>query len=188
MEPQGALQRQAVPLASAGPVVTVNQLPRLGGDPGLAEETAMQLQVGDKIRTKGRLGIWHYGVYVGPRGPRGEDVVHNSKDRGAVVLEPLSTFAADKDVFIVRRTAPGYEEVAAQRALAHLGQNYDLLAFNCEHFVNVVHDGQRESPQLQVAGALAIGVPLFLALLSPSGKYDSNVGRYRDSQGRFVSR
>jgi hypothetical protein len=53
----------------------------------------MELQVGDNIWTRTLGVVRHYGVYVGRRGPNGEDVVHNSKIRGGVVLDHLAAFS-----------------------------------------------------------------------------------------------
>lgn len=149
-------------------------------------EGLMTLEVGDKIRRCGPLGLWHYGIFVGAQGPNGEDVVHNSKERG-VVLVHFHSFAGGKECFIERRAATGFGEVVAQRALNLRGTHFDLLSFNCEHFANVAQVGERSSGQLQGAGIVA-GLIAILALGLNSGgvTYDRRAGRYRGSDGRFT--
>jgi hypothetical protein len=150
----------------------------------------MELQVGDKIWTRTLGVVRHYGVYVGSRGPNGEDVVHNSKIRGGVVLDHLGAFSGGNPVFIEKRAAPGYEAYVAQRALEYLGQSYDLLNLNCEHLVNLVHEGHKSSPQLRTVGTAAAFLTAVAAAfaLAPNGAYDADVDRYRDRKGRFVRR
>jgi hypothetical protein len=154
------------------------------------EEAAMELRVGDKIWTRTLGVVRHYGVYVGRRGPSGEDVVHNSKIKGGVVLEHLNVFSDGNPVLIEKRAAPGYEWYVAERALSYRGQNYDLLNFNCEHLASLVHEGQKSSPQLRSAGVAAAVVSAIAAAfaLAPNGTYDGYVDRYRDRNGRFVRR
>jgi hypothetical protein len=150
----------------------------------------MELRVGDKIWTPAFGVVRHYGVYVGPRGPNGEDVVHNSKLKGGVVWDHRAAFSGGGPIHIEKRATPGYEWYVAERALAHLGQNYDLLGFNCEHLATLAQDGQKSSSQLQVAGVTAaiVGALATAFALAPTGTYDPDVDRYRDRKGRFVRR
>lgn len=153
------------------------------------------LKPGDKIWVPGPYLTRHYGMYIGPhfddrRGLIEHAVVHNSKVQHGVVIDSFVRFSGGKQVTVEDRAAPGYEDVVAQRALALVGTKYDLLGFNCEHLVNLAQTGEHKSQQLRnAAGLSALG--LFALALVGSGdrpRYDRNVARYRDKQGRFVSR
>jgi hypothetical protein len=113
-----------------------------------------RIQVGDIVAVFGR-GCVHDGLYVGRRGFDGRDIVHNDKSRG-VVLETLEEFSGGRPVSLKRRVAKNHfeQEAIAQRAFALIGQNYDLMTFNCEHAANFAQGGRRESPQLQAAFVL----------------------------------
>lgn len=149
------------------------------------------LRVGDKfsIPVQAGLGIRHYGIYVGPRGPAGEDVVHNRKGAG-VEFDYLARVCGVLPVRIERRAAPGTEELIVRRALSLLGKRYNLFEFNCEHFASVVQQGVNKSSQVSTGLGLALGaVGLLVAhSLVGRGEYDPVVDRYRDSKGRFAKR
>ncbi len=145
-------------------------------------------RLGDKMSVAGRLGVRHYGIYVGQIGGYLDAVVHNSKTEMKVVLEELSTFADGKEIKIEQHAPPDYEQVVVERALQLLGTKYDLIDFNCEHFVNLVQQGERRSDQLRngaFLGGLALGVAWLYNSSRP--RFDERVARYRDSLGRFTS-
>lgn len=156
---------------------------------------SMVLKIGDKIRVRGPYATWHYGMYIGRyfddrRGLIDHAVVHNSKVQRGVVIDSLARFCGGKQVFIEGRAAAGYENVVVQRALSLVGSKYDLLGFNCEHLVNLAQTGEHKSQQLRnAAGLTALGILAMAVVGSGNGtRYDRSVGRYRDRQGRFVSR
>jgi len=123
----------------------------------------MNLATGDKLQRPGPLGTWHVGIYIG-RDYFGRDwVIHN--DKGGVVKEDvLSTFAAGFPVSLVQRVAStwGEQQQIVARAHSLLGQKFDLLDFNCEHFANYAQTGVAHSPQLR----FAIGATAFIALFA----------------------
>ncbi len=142
-------------------------------------------RTGDKVWVYGEGDVHHYGIIV-IRNYR-LWVVHNSKIAGQVVLEPFEVFSGGLVVHIEKRAKVGHEESVASQALDLIGARYNLLFFNCEHFVNYVQTGISESPQLQNAIGWATAFYAAFKLLSlPNARYDSQVGRYRDNQGRFV--
>lgn len=116
----------------------------------------MRLQIGDKLRVPVRLGVYHYGIYVGPCGPYGEDVVHNDKG-GGVQLVGFRIFAAGQPVQVVSRARSWYEGwVIRDRALSLVGTRYDLLNFNCEHAANYAEAGVAFSPTLRGSAFLGL--------------------------------
>jgi hypothetical protein len=125
----------------------------------------MELQIGDKLKVEGFLGVIdHYGIYVGPRGPNGEDVVHNDKS-GGVSLVHYSMFTSEPDCYFERVANNWYErEAIAQRALSLLGKEYNLFFFNCEHVANWAQTGMPFSAQLQ--GVVTVGLMAAVILRS----------------------
>lgn len=147
----------------------------------------MFYQAGDMISTPGRLGVvTHYGIYLGEsNGIRW--VIHNSKLERRVVIEPLYGFSEGRPIRVERRAIPGREESVIRAALAYLGTQYNLLQFNCEHFVTLAHEGNAKSPQLATTLFSLLVGGIGLAVWSENRpEYDAGIGRYRDKRGRFV--
>ena len=124
------------------------------------------LEIGDVIRIQ-CAGYQHVGVYVGPRGFRGECVVHNSK-AGGVILSTFAEFSGGSQVFVHQKAPGGWfdRQTIAERALSLLGTKYDLLTFNCEHAANFAQRGKAESPQIFAAtliGLILGGIGLIAA-------------------------
>lgn len=154
------------------------------------------LRPGDKIWVPGPYLTKHYGIYIGrcfgdQHGLTEHAVVHNSKVRHGVVIDSFERFCGGKQVEIEGRAVSGHEgTVVVRRALGLVGTKYDVLGFNCERMVNVAQTGEHRSQQLRnAAGLSALGL-LALALVGSGDRprYDRSMGRYRDKQGRFVSR
>lgn len=124
----------------------------------------MGVKVGDKLRVLGPLGFYHYGIYVGPRGSYGEDVVHNDKN-GGVELVHFADFVAGRAVQIAERTAQSWyeqEEIVA-RALSLIGREYRLVDFNCEHVASYALTGAPVSPAVRGAVVLTVVSLVFWA-------------------------
>jgi|SRR2546422_9696448 len=126
----------------------------------------MEFQVGDKIKRSGPLGTWHIGIFLG-RDLWGRDwVIHNEKN-GYVKEDLLSNFAAGNQVSFASRAAHNRQEqrqiVARARSL--LGQEFDLLNFNCDHFATYAETGEASSPQLRqfAVGAVTLAALILLA-------------------------
>jgi lecithin:retinol acyltransferase len=124
----------------------------------------MQPKIGDKLKVIGASGVYHYGVYVGPRGFDKRDVVHNAKN-GGVELVRLQDFASRNPVMIVDPVERSWQEQRqiAARAMSLLGRKYDLINFNCEHLANYATTGKAVSPALQVAAVIGVIGFLFWA-------------------------
>lgn len=101
---------------------------------------------------------WHFGI-VGFDG----QVIHNSKEKGRVVAEPLLQFADGKEVLACEQIGSPNWLVALQRAYSAIGTPYDLWQRNCEHFVRWAHGLIAQSPQIQRAVLIASGLTLSTA-------------------------
>ena len=132
----------------------------------------MKFQPGDKLRVPGVIGTLHYGIFVGRVGSVNCGVVHNAKGRG-VVLSEFDEFAMGATVALDSRTPGGWwaQQRVAQRALALIGQRYDLVNFNCEHAATLAQTGQAVSRQVE---GFALAVLLVLGVLVLS---DASPGR-----------
>lgn len=122
---------------------------------------------GDKIWTEGPWATKHYGIYLGYGVNNIAYVVHNNKGTGVEVTS-FEEFSNSKPVFLEQASPNDQraQEAIAQRALSLLGQEYDLVWFNCEDFANYAQTGTAYSTQVfgwglaAVLGLLAIR-PLF---------------------------
>jgi hypothetical protein len=92
---------------------------------------------GDVLRVPARghpIPVLHYGIAA--RNPWGEiTVLSNSKRRRGVVEEPLAEFADGEAVTVVPVSRRHSRDVTVARARSRLGQGYDAVVDNCEHFV-----------------------------------------------------
>ncbi len=142
----------------------------------------MQFRTGDKLSVPGRAGTRHVGVYS-----HNGQVIHNSKVHFRVVEESLAEFAEGATVTIEARARAGTEWLVVARAREKLGTAYDLLSWNCEHLVEYARTGTPSSPQLKGAVGLLALAALAVGVAYDQRGYDANVGRHRDSSGRFRS-
>jgi hypothetical protein len=107
-------------------------------------------------------GYWHYGILV-----HEGRVIHNSKQHGRVVEEPIHLFAEGKPIEHYGEISSRNLLLACLRARQLLGVAYSLFTRNCEHFVRVVHGLVPESPQVQRAVLATTGFALALASSNP---------------------
>ena len=105
-----------------------------------------------------RHGVRHFGIAGWVPGT----VYHASKDRGQFVLTSFEEFAEGQPAFYERYPQPHQAQTVIARAESVIGHRYDLLASNCEDFVNWIFTGTARSPQREGAIVAALVV---LALL-----------------------
>ncbi|WP_442846260.1 lecithin retinol acyltransferase family protein [Leeuwenhoekiella sp. H156] len=125
------------------------------------------LNAGDVIIAKKRKGLGrilnHYIVYVG-----NNTFVGNLSD-GVKELPyyELMRLLNDYEPIGVRKFSGSYYQRndAVNRAYSKLGQKYNLISFNCEHFANWVQFGKIESAQI-TTGFVILASALFLKLIS----------------------
>jgi hypothetical protein len=130
----------------------------------------MQFQPGDVVKRPGPWGTDHLGLFACIDVLGQQWVIHNAKDE-CVRWDLLESFAAGSSVSLVRRAPNAYEgAVIVKRAQMLLGRRYDLINFNCEHFVTCAIAGNAVSPQLRgaVVSLVALATLGFLVNSSPS--------------------
>lgn len=117
------------------------------------------------VRSKSFFGlIDHYGLYVG------QSMVIENHPLHGVRLITLAEFFQGRQLLRVKRF-PGNEwsrRSAVDKAYKMVGTRYDVFDFNCEHFVNHIHElgvksSQADAVKGLIFGLLAIG---FVAAIS----------------------
>lgn len=102
--------------------------------------------------------IEHFGI-VSDRFDGGiPRIISNSKKTGCVSEEPAKIFTNGKKVRVhtFRGNLSSYTVIARARSL--IGSNYNLLNWNCEHFIRWGHGLKPESPQIKSALFISVAV------------------------------
>lgn len=110
-----------------------------------------KLKPGDRIVAPKSLAglVQHHAVYLGSNYAGQNLIGENVYGKHVRVLTAEQFFLANPKVTRIERfSGTNYDrQVAVKRALKLLGQPYDLINFNCEHFANFVQHGKSESNQ-----------------------------------------
>lgn len=126
----------------------------------------VQLRAGQVVSVMASSGLGfdvdHVGIVSDRRDRFGLPLVISANRRTGKVTEDIwPDFSAGRDVVLLNwAPAPGRSPAEViRRARARLGQPWDLVNHNCEHFVKDVLGHGASSPQLQagVAGLLTVG-------------------------------
>lgn len=118
-----------------------------------------RLQPGDRVVThKSLFGIIkHHSLYVGMDADWNAWVIENVVGEGVRWTRLDELIRRNGDISRIERFygTEAQRTNSVNRALARVGLPYDVLSYNCEHFVNEVLHGQRKSSQVEVFGGLA---------------------------------
>jgi Lecithin retinol acyltransferase len=119
------------------------------------------LKPGDKIvAPKSWLKlVQHHVIYLGQNYSGQDLIAENAVGMHVRIITADQFFAENPEITRIERFTGSNADrkVAIERALKKLGQRYDLINFNCEHFANYVQTGEIKSPQVGW-GLLALGV------------------------------
>ena len=115
--------------------------------------------------------VQHHALYLG-KNHRGIDLIAENKIGHGVRLVTADDFF--KDVVEVTRiekfNGSNYQrKLAVQKALAKLGQPYDMINYNCQHFANEIQHNQIKSDQVETlleALKIAVGAVLVIGLFN----------------------
>jgi uncharacterized protein YycO len=111
------------------------------------------IQKGDKVsRMKRGTGvpiIRHYAVYIGVNQYNQHTFAENNVDYGVRIVTS-DEFFKDSTSIEVESISKTHQqrERAVQFAKQKVGQKYDLMNYNCEHFANEVTTGKSISKQI----------------------------------------
>ena len=106
-----------------------------------------------------RFGLYkHLGLVSDRWAGDGPMVISNSKRSRHGAEETMAVFSAGTPVRIVGYPGDLAPDEVLARARAVMTRPYDLLVWNCEHFIRHAHGLPRRSPQVQTAAALGLAV------------------------------
>lgn len=107
-----------------------------------------------------RVFYWHWGIVTDSWKDGEQTVISCSGLRRMVVEEPMSTFGQGYPIEARNFSSALPVREVLVRARRKLGQRYDLLSWNCEHFVYDSFGLVKQSPQIKQFAILAIGLTL----------------------------
>jgi len=108
----------------------------------------------------------HHAIYLGIDAHGTEWISENQKFAGVRLIKASEYFQPGKKYKIQKFTGRYADRVlAVNRALALLGNPYDLILYNCEHYASYVQTGKPESLQVK-NGLLFTCSVLLLAILT----------------------
>ena len=123
---------------------------------------------GDHIKTNGIL-YDHHMIVVKVISEDTVRIIHKRKDQEAVVEEEVSCRPEDLTLLVYDSPFSGVEIV--MKARERIGQTYNLVSANCEHFVTEVRTGRAVSLQVETAGqwaivaAVGVGIAVMAAIV-----------------------
>ena len=118
---------------------------------------------GDHIKTNG-IFIDHHMIVVKVISEDRIRIIHKRKDQEAVVEEEVSYRPEDLTLLVYDSPFSAVEIV--RRAHEKMGENYNLVLANCEHFVTEVRTGRAVSLQVETAGEWATNIPFGAAAMA----------------------
>jgi hypothetical protein len=131
--------------------------------------TISKLKTGDliKITAKSNPFIFHYGIVE--KNLEGLFIIHTHPDKvnskgGNTVREPLEKLMRGRNIISVEKTNLKTEDI--EKLYQELEKyKYDIINFNCEHFVNFAKNKNYVSPQiLRMTSVLLIGLTVYFLL------------------------
>ena len=104
-----------------------------------------KLKFGDLLQCRKGI-IDHVGVYLG-----NERVLNNQTSRG-ITITSIEQFAGGKEIRVVSTNSDNQPLLVNRLAEIYSSDTkYNLITNNCEHLANYIVNGQKFSPQIQVA-------------------------------------
>ncbi len=105
--------------------------------------------------------VQHYAIYLGYDYQGNHYICENAAGHGVKLTTVADFFTEYPQILkVVKFTGTVHQRKAlVQNALSMLGQPYDLLNYNCEHFASHITSGKPSSSQVQTAlGVLGLGL------------------------------
>jgi hypothetical protein len=133
-----------------------------------------KLKIGDRlIRTKGGILSKHHAIYAGYW--NNQHLVAENQAGYGVRYITLDQFLTEGNLErIEHNNFNDYSQAEIINKInSKIHSSYDLLNFNCEHFVNEILNGVREGKQVKNMTILGIGVALCLLAFGISGNQNN---------------
>ena len=131
-------------------------------------ESLYDLQPGDHIRVNGDLCssgkalYTHHMLVVKVLSDSIIKIIHKTSDRR--VVEEVRHYRPE-DIEVLDYECLYTGRKAIKRAREHIGEDYNLLWSNCEHFVTEVKTGVAQSVQVRDTVATGVGIAVELGLI-----------------------
>lgn len=112
------------------------------------------------------LGITkHFAIYLGWDHQGTEWIIENKKGQAVRLVNASEFFGQVIKIDRIQKYTGNNTDrrKLVERALSKIGQPYNLINYNCEHFVTEVTTGQAVSRQVQ--NAVGLGISIFLLSL-----------------------
>jgi hypothetical protein len=87
-----------------------------------------------------------------------------NKHGGSIVKEPLQDWLKSRKVVAVEKTNLDKNHIEGM-SVAMKEKPFDLLNFNCEHYVYIIRDNESKSPQLRFWGMVAASTIATIVIL-----------------------
>lgn len=123
------------------------------------------IQLGDKVSRlkRGVPFIRHYAVYLGTNEYGIHRFAENNVNNGVQIVTADDFFSNAEAIQVERSHTSREQRMRAVRlAEQKVGQKYNLLDYNCEHFANEITIGSRKSKQ--VSWGLGISMCLIIGI------------------------
>ncbi len=130
-----------------------------------------KIKIGDRIvRTKGGILSKHHVLYAGFWND--QHLIAENQIGFGVRYITLIQFLSEGRIDRVEYNdfSENSQTEIINRVNKKIGTEYDLVNYNCEHFINEILTGITESKQVKTAIAIAIGVSLCLYAFSKTKK------------------
>ncbi len=127
---------------------------------------SFQLKPGDEliVPKSGWDIIQHHALYIGYDHNGTHLIIHNDINRGVSLISVDDFFSVVRKVnrIIPFKGNNAKRKAIVQRSLARIGRPYNLINYNCEHFITEIKSGNPRSRQVEntfvgVLAALFIG-------------------------------
>lgn len=117
-----------------------------------------RLSIGDRlIRTKGFIFTKHHALYAGYDYENDQHIVAENQRYVGVRIIPLDQFLNEGKLakVVYNDFSESQQEQVADKIANRLGTAYDVVEYNCEHFVNDVLKDKAFSRQVTIATGVA---------------------------------
>jgi hypothetical protein len=110
--------------------------------------------------------IQHHALYIGYDHKSTHLIIHNNIHTGVSLISVDDFFSQVLKIneIIPFRGTNAERKILVQKALAKIGQAYNLINYNCEHFITEIKSGEARSRQLENAALTAAGIVLLAAI------------------------
>ena len=120
----------------------------------------MTTRIYEVVETLKLPGIIHRALWLSERGV----LLENTPEDGIRLTRNWDPCSAGGSVRMVRGNSRHDNEIIAHAKLLQVKKQYDIIHYNCEHFLSELLSDELHSPQLGLIGLLAMGAIIVYAI------------------------